>query len=89
VNADQALELALTLLQVTAFVAGPVLLASLIAGVSIGILQAATQVNEASISFITKAGAIVLVLVTLGPMLASHALSYTRASFLSIEHVVH
>lgn len=88
-NADQALELALTLLQVTAFVAGPVLLASLIAGVSIGILQAATQVNEASISFITKAGAIVLVLVTLGPMLASHALSYTRASFLSIEHVVH
>jgi flagellar biosynthetic protein FliQ len=89
VNADQALELALTLLQVTAFVAGPVLLASLLAGVSIGIIQAATQVNEASISFITKAGAIVLVLVTLGPMLASHALSYTRASLLSIEHVVH
>ncbi len=88
-NADQALELALTLLQVTAFVAGPVLLASLLAGVGIGVIQAATQINEASISFITKAGAIVLVLITLGPMLASHALSYTRASLLSIEHVVH
>ena len=68
---------------------GPVLLASLMAGVAIGVVQAATQVNEASISFIAKAGAIVLVLVTLGPMLASHALSYTRASLLSIEHVVH
>jgi|HubBroStandDraft_1064217.scaffolds.fasta_scaffold818690_2 flagellar biosynthetic protein FliQ len=87
-SADQALELALALLQVTAFVAGPVLLASLLAGVSIGIVQAATQVNEASISFITKAGAIVVVLVTLGPMLAAHALSYTRASLVSIEHVV-
>jgi flagellar biosynthesis protein FliQ len=88
-NADQALELALALIQVTAFVAGPVLLASLIAGVTIGIVQAATQVNEASISFVAKAGAIVLVLVTLGPLLASHALSYTRASLVSIEHVVH
>jgi flagellar biosynthetic protein FliQ len=88
-NADQALELALALLQVTAFVAGPVLVASLLAGVGIGVVQAATQVNEASISFITKAVAITLVLVTLGPMLASHALSYTRATLLSIEHVVH
>ena len=87
-SADQALELALALLQVTAFVAGPVLLASLMAGVAIGIVQAATQVNEASISFITKAAAIIVVLVTLGPLLASHALSYARASLVSIEHVV-
>jgi flagellar biosynthetic protein FliQ len=70
-------------------VAGPVLLASLLAGVTIGILQAATQVNEASISFIAKAGAIIVVLVALGPMLAAHAISYTRASLVSIEHVVH
>ena len=88
-NADQALELALALIQVTGFVAGPVLLASLLAGVTIGILQAATQVNEASISFIAKAGAIIVVLVALGPMLAAHAISYTRASLVSIEHVVH
>lgn len=88
-NADQALELALALIQVTGFVAGPVLLASLLAGVTIGILQAATQVNEASISFIAKAGAIIVVLITLGPMLAAHAISYTRASLTSIEHVVH
>jgi len=87
-SSDHALELALALLQVTGFIAGPILLVSLMAGVGIGIVQAATQINEASISFITKAGAIVLVLVVLGPMLASHALSYTRASLLSIEHVV-
>jgi flagellar biosynthetic protein FliQ len=89
VSSDHALELALALIQVTGFIAGPVLFASLLAGVGIGIVQAATQINEASISFITKAGAIVIVLVVLGPMLASHALSYTRASLLSIEHVVH
>jgi flagellar biosynthetic protein FliQ len=87
-NADEALYLALGLLQVTTIVAGPVLLASLIAGVIIGVLQAATQVNEASISFIAKAGAISVVLLTLGPLLAAHALTYTRANLLAIEHVV-
>jgi flagellar biosynthetic protein FliQ len=86
---DQALQMALALLQVTAFVAGPILAASLLAGVGIGVLQAATQVNEASISFVTKVGAIIIVMLTLGPMLASHALSYARASLESIEHVVH
>jgi flagellar biosynthetic protein FliQ len=87
-NADEALYLALGLLQATVFVAGPVLLASLIAGVAVGVIQAATQINEASISFIAKAGAISVVLVALGPMLAAHALSYTRASLLAVEHVV-
>jgi flagellar biosynthesis protein FliQ len=87
-NTDQALELFAHLLGVAMFVAGPVLLASLCAGLLVGILQAATQINEASISFVAKVTSVVAVLVTLGPMLATHAVDYARHSFSAIEHVV-
>jgi flagellar biosynthetic protein FliQ len=87
-NSDQALELFATLLKAAIFVAGPVLLAALVAGVTVGIVQAATQINEASISFVVKVAAVLAVLVTVGPALASHAVGYARTSFLAIEHVV-
>ncbi len=83
-----ALELIAHLLQVTMSVAGPVLLASLLAGLGVGVLQAATQVNEASVSFIVKATSVIFVIVAIGPMLVTFAVDYTRASFQEIEHVV-
>ena len=87
-NADQALELMKNLLAVTMMVAGPVLGASLFAGVVIGIIQAATQINEASISFVGKVLAVVAVGLLIGPALASQVVSYTKNSITSIEHVV-
>ena len=42
-------------------VAGPILLASLFAGLAVGVVQAATQINEASVSFVVKVGAVVAV----------------------------
>jgi flagellar biosynthetic protein FliQ len=88
VNADQALELMKHLLEVTMLVAGPVLGASLLAGVLIGIIQAATQINEASISFVGKVMAVVAVGLLVGPALAAQVVSYTKSSISSIEHVV-
>lgn len=85
---DQALELFAHLFQVAMFVAGPVLMASLVAGLAVGILQAATQINEASVSFIVKVTSVLAVLVALGPMLVTHAVDYARGSFAAIEHVV-
>ncbi len=84
----QALELFARLLQTTIFVAGPVLLTSLLAGLMVGIVQAATQINESSISFVIKVTSVVGVLVGLGPTLVSYAVDYARGSFLAIEHVV-
>ena len=77
------------LLRTTLFVAGPLLAAALIAGVLVGIVQTATQVNEASISFLVKTVAVVLVGVVLGSQLATYALDYTRASLSAIAQVVH
>jgi flagellar biosynthesis protein FliQ len=88
-SADGAVILMATLLRVVAFVAGPILLASLLAGVAIGIVQTATQINEASISYVVKAAAVVLVVVVLGPTLAAYTVTYARTSFESIERVTH
>lgn len=85
---DQALELFVRVFQVAMFVAGPVLLTSLVAGLFVGILQAATQINEASVSFIVKVTSVLAVLIALGPMLVTHTVDYARSSFTAIEHVV-
>jgi flagellar biosynthetic protein FliQ len=87
-NSDQALEILTNLLQVTIFVAGPLLVASLVAGIVVGIVQAATQINEASISFVVKAGVVLGMLVAVGPTLASRAVEYARDNLESLAHVV-
>ena len=63
-----ALLLALTdrMLWVTALVAAPVLLASIAVGLVIGLIQAATSVNEQTLTFVPKLAAIALVLVVFG-----------------------
>jgi flagellar biosynthetic protein FliQ len=88
VNPDQAISLVQGLFRTTLFVTGPLLACALLAGVVVGIVQTATQVNEASISFLVKVCAILAVLVVLGPQLGSYVVSYTRASFEEIAQVV-
>ena len=60
------LSLADRMLWVTALVAAPVLLSSLAVGVVIGIIQAATSVNEQTLTFVPKLAAIAIVLVIFG-----------------------
>ena len=60
------LALADRMLWVTALVAAPVLLASLAIGLVVGIVQAATSVNEQTLTFVPKLVAIALVLVWFG-----------------------
>jgi len=60
------LALADRMLWVTALVAAPVLLASLAVGLVVGVIQAATSINEQTLTFVPKLAAIALVLVLLG-----------------------
>jgi flagellar biosynthetic protein FliQ len=60
------LALADRMLWVTALVAAPVLLASLAVGLVVGVVQAATSINEQTLTFVPKLAAIALVLVLLG-----------------------
>lgn len=81
-------RLVLDALTTTAYVGGPILLAALVAGVAIGLLQAVVQVNEASLSFLVKLACVALVILGLGSALAEQLVGYGRRCFGGIEHVV-
>ena len=62
----QLLALADQTLWVTAMIAGPVLIAALVVGLLVGIIQAATSVNEQTLTFVPKLMIVALVFVVLG-----------------------
>ena len=87
-NPDQAVALAASLFNTTLFVAGPLLAVCMVAGVIVGIVQTATQVNEPSISFLVKVAAVVVVCIAFGSQLATHVLDYMRDTYAAIGNVV-
>lgn len=66
----------------------PPLLAALIIGLIISLFQAATQINEMTLSFIPKLLAVLATLVIAGPWMLSTALDYMRNLFSSIPQLV-
>jgi flagellar biosynthetic protein FliQ len=86
---DQALSLMATFLRTVLYIAAPLLSVSLVAGVVVGIVQTATQINEPSISFLVKVGAVVVTGVVLGAHLGAYAIDYTRTCLAAIAGVVH
>lgn len=59
-------------------IAGPMLIAALATGLVISIFQAATQINEMTLSFIPKLLAMVLALAVLGPWMIRELVDFTR-----------
>jgi flagellar biosynthesis protein FliQ len=88
VSPDQAVALLAELVRVTALVVAPLLFAALISGICVGIVQTATQVNEASITFLVKVTAVVAVIVVLGPRLGQYVTDYARRDFEAVARVV-
>jgi len=60
------------------FMAGPLLLVTLIVGLAISIFQAATQINEMTLSFIPKLLAVAVTLTVIGPWLISTMVDYVQ-----------
>ncbi|MDC7807305.1 flagellar biosynthetic protein FliQ [Luteimonas sp BLCC-B24] len=85
-------ELALTELrrglEVALWVGGPLLVTVLVVGVIVGVVQAATQINEPTIAFIAKAAALTAALFALGAILLSYLVDYTVTLFRSIPHLI-
>ena len=77
----QAVEMTLTL-------SGPLLLAALVIGLIISIFQAATQINEQTLSFIPKLVGIFLTLILAGPWMLQMMVDYIRRLFESIPQII-
>lgn len=75
-------------IQVSLMLGAPLLLVALVIGLVISIFQAATQINEATLSFIPKLVAIFLTLILAGPWMLEMMLDYIRALFMSIPQLV-
>ncbi|MBW4053359.1 MAG: flagellar biosynthesis protein FliQ [Proteobacteria bacterium] len=78
---SRALEMALAL-------AAPLLLAALITGVIVGAFQAATSINEMTLSFIPKLVALAFTLSIAGPWMLKTLVGYTRELIMSIPGLI-
>jgi flagellar biosynthetic protein FliQ len=75
-------------LELTLLLAAPLLLVALTMGLVIGVFQAATQINEMTLSFIPKLLALAATLVIAGPWMLKMLIEYTRDLFQSIPQLI-
>ena len=78
---EQALEMGVLL-------SAPMLLSALATGLLVSLFQAATQINEMTLSFIPKLLVLVLVLVVAGPWMINLMVDYMRRLFTSIPGLI-
>ena len=78
VTPETVLSVGQQALQVTVLLSAPLLLSALVIGVLIGMFQAATQINEMTLSFIPKLVAMLAALVIAGPWMLQLMLDYMR-----------
>ncbi|QHQ16043.1 flagellar biosynthesis protein FliQ [Pectobacterium parmentieri] len=77
----EAMKIALAL-------AAPPLLAALLSGLTISLLQAATQINEMTLSFIPKILTVFFTLVIAGPWMLNLMLDYMRTLFGQLPNII-
>ncbi len=75
-------------MEITLMIAAPMLLVALIIGLVVSIFQAATQINEQTLSFIPKLVGIFAALVIAGPWMLSVMLDYMRQLFSGIPGMI-
>jgi flagellar biosynthetic protein FliQ len=85
---ENVMDLAHSTLLVTSMIAAPLLLVALATGLVIGMLQAATQINESTLSFIPKLLVLVLTLFAVGPWILRVLVDFTQDLYNSIPGVV-
>ena len=85
---ENVMDLAHRMLLVTTLMAAPLLLVALVTGLVIGMLQAATQINEATLSFIPKLLMLALTLLVAGPWILRVLVEFTHDLYTSIPSVI-
>jgi len=82
------IELGTQAMKTATLVAGPMLAAALIIGLGVSVMQAVTQINEATLTFIPKILVVALVLILMGPWMLDVLKSFTQDLFLGMVDLV-
>ena len=88
-DTSSVIDLAREAMWVTIMVSAPLLAVVLVIGVLIGIVQAATSINEATLSFIPKLAALSVVLIITGGWQIGLMVDFTRRIFERIPQLFH
>jgi flagellar biosynthetic protein FliQ len=83
-NKELALALATRMLWTAVYVCLPILGFSMLVGLAVSVLQAVTQVQEASIAFVLKILAVVITLFVFGPWMLGRITEFARALIANI-----
>jgi flagellar biosynthetic protein FliQ len=75
-------------LEMTLLLSMPLLMAALVIGLLVGIFQAATQINEMTLSFIPKLIGMAVTALVAGPWMLKLMVNYTRGLFESIPGLI-
>ncbi len=78
---EEVIEIGTSAMRTVIFVAGPMLLAGMLVGLVISIFQAATQINEMTMTFVPKIIAVFVVLIITLPWSIHQLTSFTEAMF--------
>ena len=82
------IEIGRVAVEVTLLIATPMFLAALVTGLVVSIFQAATQINEMTLTFVPKMMAMFLTLVLAGPWMLTLMTDYMRRLFESIPGMI-
>jgi flagellar biosynthetic protein FliQ len=74
---ETVLDIGVQTMTVTALLAAPLLLSALVVGLLVGMFQAATQINEMTLTFVPKLMVVALVVLVAGPALLNTLLGFT------------
>ncbi len=87
-DSQQAFHLGQQGLYMLLLVSAPVLLTVLVVGLVVSVFQAATQINESTLSFVPKVVAAVAVLAIAGPWMLTMLVEYIQRTLLAIPSAV-
>ncbi|MCZ7563142.1 MAG: flagellar biosynthesis protein FliQ [Burkholderiales bacterium] len=82
------LALGIRALETMMLVSAPLLLAALITGLVVSVFQAATQINEMTLSFIPKLAAVFAALLIAGPWMTDVLVDYVQRLFADIPQLI-
>lgn len=85
---DTVIDLGQQALYLIAMISAPMLLSALAIGLVIGMFQAATSINEQTLSFIPKLMVLLLSILVAGPWMLNLLLSFTRRLYLGIPGLI-
>jgi flagellar biosynthetic protein FliQ len=85
---DTVIDLSQKTLYLIALISAPMLLSALAIGLLIGMFQAATSINEQTLSFIPKLLVLLLSILIAGPWMLSLLLNFSRQLYLDIPGLI-